>query len=133
MAQLTPTVRYLILCEDVHTDPEFPRKVTIVGLLSSIHSMEEPPYPLLYEELCVFVQLAECRGPGDFRVEVRHADSDQVVFRTRSRTVQLPNDPLEVKAILFRLRSCLFMGPGLYWVQLWYNDAMLEQKPLVLR
>jgi len=113
MNNVHPTVRYLIICEDVQTDPAIPRRVTLVGLISAICAVEEPPFPLLYRELCVFLQLTECRGSAEGRVEIRHADSDQVVFRTRTRTVPFPNDPLEVVGATFRIRNCLFQQAGL--------------------
>jgi len=133
MSQVDPTVRYLILCEDIQTDPEEPRRITLVGLISALRSLEQPPFPLLYRELCVFLQLTECRGPADGRIEIQHADSGQVVFRTRTRTIPLPNDPLEVVGVAFRLRRCLFREAGLYWVQFWYNEQMIAQQALLLR
>jgi uncharacterized protein DUF6941 len=133
MSEVLPVVRYLILCEDVQTDPDNPRRVTLVGLLSTMRSLEEPPFPLLYRELCVFLQMTECRGPADGRVEIRQADSAQVVFRSRTRTIPLGSDPLEVVGFVFRIRNCLFPAPGLYWVQFWYNGEVLAQQPLVLR
>src|SRR5438552_4490917 len=102
--QVQPTVRYLIICEDVQTDPDNPRRVTLVGLISAIRSIEQPPFPLLYQEICVFLQLTECRGTAEGRVEIRHADSDQVLFRTQTRTVPFGNDPLEVFGATFRIR-----------------------------
>jgi hypothetical protein len=128
-----PTVRYLIVCEDVQTAPDNPRRVTLVGLLSAIRSMGQPPFPVLYREICVFLQLTECRGPADARIEIQHADSGQVVFRTRTRTVPFSSDPLEVVGATFRIRNCVFEEPGLYWVQFWYNEAMISQQPLILR
>jgi hypothetical protein len=133
LSQVHPTVRYLIICEDVQTDPDNPRRVTLVGLISAIRPIEQPPYPLLYREICVFLQMTECRGPAEGRIEIQHADSSQVVFRTRTRTVPLGSDPLEVAGITFRMRNCLFREPGLYWVQFWYNEQMIAQQPLVLR
>jgi hypothetical protein len=133
MSQVHPTVRYLIVCEDVQTDPEHPRRVTLIGLISAIRAVEQPPFPLLYRELCVFLQLTECRGPAEGRIEIQHADSGQAVFRTQTRTIPFTNDPLEVVGAMFRLRNCLFEKPGLYWVQFWYNEQMIAQQPLLLR
>src|SRR5437016_4424839 len=79
MSEVHPTVRYLIVCEDVQTDPNNPRRVTLVSLLSAIRSLDQPPFPLLYREICVFLQLTECRGSADGRIEIQHADSGQVV------------------------------------------------------
>jgi hypothetical protein len=117
MSQVHPTVRYLIVCEDVQIDPGFPRRVTLVGLISGIRSLDLPAFPLLQREICVFVQLTECRGPGEGRIEIQHADTGQVVFRTRTRTIPFGSDPLEVVGVVFRIRNCLFEEPGLYWVQ----------------
>lgn len=97
------------------------------------HSLENPPFPLRYREIGVFVQLTECRGPADGRIEVYHADSGQIVFRTRTRTIPFGNDPLEVVAAIFRIRNCLFQESGLYWVQFWYNEKMIAQQPILLR
>lgn len=133
MSQAHPTVRYLILCEDVQTGPDNPHHVTLVGLLSALRSLEQPPFPLLYREICVFLQLTECRGSADGRIEIHHEDSGQVVFRTRTRTIPFGNDPLEVIGVTFRIRNCLFQQPGLYWVQFWYNEEMIARQPLLLR
>lgn len=133
MSQVHPTVRYLILCEDVQTGADNPHQVTLVGLISAIRSLEQPPFPLLYREICVFLQLTECRGSADGRIEIHFEDSGQVVFRTRTRTIPFGNDPLEVVGVTFRIRNCLFQQPGLYWFQFWYNDEMIAQQPLLLR
>jgi hypothetical protein len=131
--QVDPTVRYLVVCEDVQTDPDNPHRVTLVGLMSAIRSLEQPPFPLFYREICVFIQLTECRGPADGRIEIHHADSGQVVFSTRTRTIPFGTDPLEVVGATFRIRNCLFQEPGLYWIQFWYNEKALAQQPLLLR
>ena len=133
MSQLLPTVRYLIVCEDVQTNPDDPHRVTLVDLISTIRSLEQPPFPLLYREICVFLQLTECRGPGQGRIEIQNADSSEVVFRGRTRTIPLGADPLAIVGITFRIRNCIFREPGLYWVQFWYNEQMIAQEPLLLR
>jgi hypothetical protein len=133
MSDVHPTVRYLIICEDVEIDADNPRRVTLIGLLSANRSIDQPPYPLLYREIGVFLQMTECRGSGDGRIEIQHADSGQVVFRTRTRTIPLSSDPLEIAGVVFRIRNCLFQQPGLYWIQFWYNEEMIAQQPLILR
>jgi hypothetical protein len=133
MSEVYPTVRYLILCEEVQTDPDNPRRVTLVGLISTIRSLEKPPFPILFREICAFIQLTECRGSADGRIEIHHAESGQVVFRTRTRTIPFGSDPLEVIGVTFHIRNCQFQEPGLYWVQFWYNEAMIAQQPLLLR
>lgn len=47
---LLPVVRYLIACEDIRYDVDR-RAVTLVNLIGSITSLDQPPFPLLYPEL----------------------------------------------------------------------------------
>jgi len=133
MSQLLPIVRHVILCEDVVADALNPRRVSVIGILSAISSEDDPAYPVLYEELCIFLQLTGCRGPGDIRIDVQFADTGDVAFQNRTRTLQLPVDPLEIAVFVFRIRNCLFLQPGLYWVRVWYNNQQLAQQPLVLK
>jgi hypothetical protein len=107
--------------------------VTLVNILHAIHSTKQPPFPVRHPELCVFAQLTECRGSGDVRIDIVQADGGSVVFRTQTRKVNFGNDPLEVLGLSFRIRNCPFPEAGLYWIQLWYNDHMIAQEPLLLR
>jgi hypothetical protein len=128
---IRPVVRCLLVCEDIVLDPANSRKVTLVGLTHAIRALEG--FPLCQAELCVLVQLADARGTGHMRIEITEADTGRVVFRTRTRNTSFGNDPLEVVGVRFRIRNCTFPAAGLYWVQFWYNDELLEQQPLVLR
>ncbi|HZY90514.1 MAG TPA: hypothetical protein VFE78_37170 [Gemmataceae bacterium] len=133
MPGVQPVVRYLILCEDVQYGPANPDQVTLVRLVSTIRSQEQPPFPLRHGELCVFIQLTDCRGAGDVRVEIVSEDTGQVIFRTRARRVTFKGDPLEVLGLTFRIRGCTFPAAGLYRVEFWYNGAALAQQPLLVR
>lgn len=133
MSEISPTVRHLIVCEDVQVDPENPRRITLVGLIGSLRALGPTPYPLLRTEFCVYLQMTECRGPAEGRIELQHADSGEVIYRSTTRMMPLGDDPLEVVGVTFRIRNCLFQTPGLYWVQFWYNGRILAQEPLLLR
>lgn len=133
MSAIPPTVRYLILCEDIQSDPSSPNQVCLYNLVSTIRTRAQPPFPVTHPELCVFLELAECRGPGTCRVDIVQADTEAVVFQTRERVVAFPTDPLEVSGLSFRLRGCTFPEAGLYWVRFWYNDVMLARQSLLLR
>jgi hypothetical protein len=65
---IVPVVRYMILCEDWGIAPNNPLLVDIRGLLTIIHSIDEPPYPLNYQQLCVYLALTEARGHGTAQV-----------------------------------------------------------------
>lgn len=135
MNGLSPVVRNLIVSEDIQTNPANPREVTLVNLLSAIRSLEQPAFPLLHRELCIFVQLSDCRGSGEIEVRIAHADSGEWAYPGPSAPwkAMLPNDPLEVVGLPFRIRNVEFAEPGLYWIQFWYNGDVLAQQPLLLR
>src|SRR3954464_963900 len=63
-----PIVRYMLLCDDWLMDGPNNRRVSIVGLIWTIHSVDDPPYPLFYREFCVFLALTEGRGQGEGQV-----------------------------------------------------------------
>ncbi len=129
---MLPVVRFLIACEDIRRDPENPNKITLVNLINKIRPMEHEDYPLVAARFCVFVQLTECRGQGEVHLQMVHADSEEVMFRTRNRSLQFANQPLNLYGISFRILEAVFPMPGLYYLELWYNSTCLFQHSLIL-
>lgn len=128
-----PVVRYMLLCDDWRLDPANNRRITIVGLVTNIHAIDDPPYPLLYEELCVLLVLTEGRGQGQAKIACVHEETGERAFETRTRPIQFGPDPLEVIGVPFRIRDCLFPRSGLYSIQFWYDDELIEERPLRMR
>jgi hypothetical protein len=128
-----PVVRYMVLCDDWGTDPNQRRKVNIFGLLTNIRSLDEPPYPLLYRELCVLLVLTEGRRSGEAKIACVFEDNGQEVWTTPKRKIEFGPDPLEVVAVPFRIRDARFPYPGLYSIQLWYDDELVQERPVRLR
>jgi hypothetical protein len=128
-----PIVRYMILCEDWLAAPQHAPRVDIIGLLTNIHAVDEPPYPLVYRELCVFLILTEGRGQGIGRIVCAFEETGQVIFQTPDRFISFGPDPLEVVAIPFRIRDCPFPHPGMYSLEFWYDNEKIEACPLRLR
>ncbi len=128
-----PLVRYMILCEDWETDLEDPRRVSIHGLVSHIRSLDQPPYPLLYRELCVFLVLTEGRGIGSAQIICVLEETNKKIFETPRRKIEFGSDPLEVVGLPFRIRDCRFPQVGMYSMQFWYNGFKLMECPLLLR
>lgn len=130
---IKPVVRYMLLCDDWRLDPQNQRRITIIGLISNIHALDEPPYPLLYREMCVFLALTEGRGQGEAKIVCVFEESGQKVIETRSRRIVFGPDPLEIVGVPFRIRNISFPQSGLYSVQFWYDGELLEERPLRLR
>ncbi|MBX9578774.1 MAG: hypothetical protein K2X87_00555 [Gemmataceae bacterium] len=129
-----PTVRIFAVCEEVAPDATDPSKLSLLRLVEAIRPKPGSQYPLLQPVLTAFAQLTGGRGSGTVRAEVRNADTDAVIRRTRSATAAFPtNDPLTVRGVTIRIPNVVFDAPGLYWVELWYDDEVLAQAPVLLR
>jgi len=123
----------MLLCDDWQVDAENARRITIVGLLTNVHAIDDPPYPLFYQEMCVFLVLTEGRGEGEGKIACVFEDDGRKVFETRGRPIPFGSDPLEVVGVPFRIRDCTFPQAGLYRVQFWYEGELVEERPLRLR
>lgn len=130
---IKPVVRYMLLCDDWQLDAQNNRRLTIIGLISNIRSVEDPPYPLFYREMCVFLALTEGRGQGEGKIVCVFEESGQRLFETRGRPISFGPDPLEVVGVPFRIRDCSFPHAGLFSVQFWYEGELVEQRPMRLR
>ena len=128
-----PIVRYMLLCDNWLVDPGNERRVTIVGLISNIRATEEPAYPLLYREFCVFLALTEGREHGKAQIVCILEEDGRRVFATREWDIAFSEDLLDVIGVPCRIRNCLFPQPGLYSVQFWYKGELVEERPLRLR
>jgi hypothetical protein len=133
MMAIKPIVRYMLLCDDWRLDLENNRRVTIMGLISNIHALEDPPYPLFYREMCVFLALTEGRGQGEGKIVCVFGESGQQIFETPGRSISFGPDPLEVVGVSFRIRDCSFPQAGLYAVQFWYDGEVVEECLLRMR
>ena len=128
-----PVVRHMILCEDwIVASQESPR-VTVIGLLSNIRSIDVPAYPLVYRELCIFLALTDGRGTGTGRIACTYEETGRTVFETADHPISFGADPWEVVPFGFRIRTCPFPGPGMYSVEFWHNYEKLQTCALRLR
>jgi hypothetical protein len=123
----------MILCEDWGLDATNPRRVNVFGILNNIDSLDDLPYPLLYPQIAVVLMLTGGRGTGDTQIVVVSQDTGQRIFGTAKQPITFGPDPLAIGGVFFRIRDCLFPFAGLYSVQFWYNDVLVEERPLLLR
>jgi len=133
MAGIKPVVRLLVVCDDIHLDAANDNKATLVGVVTYLRSLEDPPFPYVHPELCVFLQLSGGRGRGDGRIVVVHADDGAIAFTTPERRLVFGSNPLDLVGVRYRIRNCPFPGPGLYWLQFHFDGEVLAEYPLVVR
>ena len=128
-----PVIRDMILCEEIVRDPDHPRRISLLGLLSNINSLDDVPYPLLFPEICVFVQMTQCTGVNDIGVRIEFPDTGNPVFQTKTYPHSFGNDPLAIHGLSFRIKNCSFPEPGLYSFEFCYNDSAKATRYLLLR
>lgn len=88
---------------------------------------------MLREEFCAFAALTNGRGKALVSVSVVHADTEEEIARMPARQVNFGDNPLPVFGLPFRIRNCVFPEPGLYWIRLHVDEAILAQQDLILR
>jgi hypothetical protein len=130
VSYIQPVIRHMLLCDDV----VFPNnKLSIINLLHKTGPAPGGHYPFVLPRLCVYVTMTGGRGKAIIKVEARHSRSGKGAFTSPSYSVQFPTDPLQVGGLTIRLLNVRFTDPGLYWVELWVNGAIINKEPLILR
>jgi hypothetical protein len=115
-----PIVRHLIACEDIQRGSSSER-FTLLQVITRIRSLDPVPFPLHYRELCFIAICTACRGPADVQLRIVEEESGVPVYTSPVWSAPLPNDPLRVTGLPFRIRDLTFPRPGWYQAQLWYN------------
>jgi len=131
--KIEPIIRHMILCDDVRQDPANPLRINILGLMSTIAAPEGGAFPLRHPEFSVYIQTTSGRGHGTWQVLIEDADSEELIFEGDSHPFSFGTNPLELMALRFRIRNCLFPHAGLYWVHLRWEGKTLANQPLLLR
>ncbi len=130
---IKPVVRYMLLCEGYEIDPIRSRRITIVGLLSSLGRRRGSSFPAVHPTICIFLVLTEGYGTGSGHVVCVSEANGERVFQSPARTIPFAADPLAVIGVAFRVTDCKFEQPGLYSVQFWYENELVEERPLLVR
>ena len=131
--QLEPVIRKMIVCQSWHIDASGSNLVSIDGLVWAINGLDDPPYPLLYRQLCVLVFLTEGYGSGLATVDCVFEETGEQVFSPIGGLIRFGVDPLEVVGVPFRVSDIFFDRPGMYAVRFAYNGTVLAEEPLLLR
>ena len=130
---MTPNVLYLILCNDVQSDPTDYSRLNIFGLITSIRSASLPPFPVVRPSLRALVILTSGQGMGELTLRVVEDQTGNVIFRTRPRQVRFVGDPKAVLGMLFHIRNCSFPAAGSYWIEVLYAGSVIARQQLFLK
>jgi hypothetical protein len=131
---LAPSVRYMIVCDEVVKDSERPGKLTIVGLTSLIKWPSEEASPLRLERLVVLLILTNGRGKGTIRIVCRDVETDDRVFGSPPRPISFEGtDPIGHYGVTFRILDCHFPEQGMYSMQFLFDETVLHEQLITVR
>jgi len=125
-----PIVRHLIACEDIQRGSS--ERFTLVNVITRIRSLDPVPFPLLYREICVIAIGTATRGPARVQLRIVEEESGVTIYTSPVWPAALPNDPLQVTGLPFRIRDLTFPRVGSYQAQLWYSDVFWTEESLRL-
>ena len=129
---MNPVVRYLILCDDVQTDPSNVLRVNVAGLITYIRATGDPAFPVVRPLLCALVILTNCQGVGELSLRIIEDSTGRVIFRNPARLIRFAGSLEDAVGVVFRVRNCRFNEPGLYWVELLFSGLVLASQPFTL-
>jgi hypothetical protein len=127
-----PVVQYLILCDDVQTDPNNLLRVNLFGLITTIRSTATPPFPVVRPMFCALVVLAGCQGVGELSLRIVQNTNGRIIFRTQPRRLRFTGSAQDAVGVTFRIRNCTFPDAGLYWVEVIYTGVVIGRRALRL-
>jgi len=125
-----PIVRSLIACEEIRPDRSNPRRINLYRIVNSVRAVGDPPYPAVRKQFAVFAVVTNGRGRGKLWLEIRHADTDAIIYHTPKQAIAFPANPLKLNGISFQMRNLIIPEPGLHWVRLWFEDAIIGDLPI---
>lgn len=129
---ILPVVKSMVLCEDVLPGPDATGNVHLMNVFTAITPRTHPQYPLLFPQICVFLQITDHQGAHQGQIRVRNLSTDRLVFGSSMHQIELESR-LQLKLILFRIRNCPFPESGIYsvefyWDGIWITDWRLQLK-----
>jgi hypothetical protein len=129
---MEPEVQYLILCDDIRTDPNNNLRLDVLGLITHIRSTATPSYPFIRPLFCVLVVLTSCQGTGELSIRIVQEGTGRVVFRNQPRRMKFVGALQDAVGINFRVRNCSFPDAGLYWVECVFSGVVIGRQRLWL-
>jgi hypothetical protein len=121
-----PTLKAFVLCDNASSKPGGEDQKDLHGAgLTRIQCAGPFPVKLTF---WVFIQLSDQKETGQARLAIMRADSGRRYY-FRPITIR-HRDALHATIFCARLFDCTFPDKGVYFIELWYNDAWLVDQRL---
>ncbi len=124
---IRPNLQFSVVCDDVRREDN--GKFMLVGIFEAINAAE---FPAKHHTL--FVANRWCKGEGEFTQKIRMIDAGtkRTVFQTDDQPFRL-SDIDTHHTIISRFNNLLFETPGKYWVEIFLNNELVLNYPIMLK
>lgn len=124
---IKPNLQFSVMCDDVRREDN--GKFMLLGIFEAINAKE---FPARHHTL--FVANRWCKGEGSFTQKIRiiNTKDKAVVFQTEEQPFQL-SDIDTHHTIISRFNNLLFPDPGKYWIEVFLNNELILNYPIMLR
>lgn len=129
MANLVlPRVHVMVLCDEIEASPIEEEVFDLRGVRTSIAA---PAFPYVHPQLCLYLQMTGHEGTASGEVQAVRAETDDTISRQPIGPVQFLG-PLVLLPLRVWLMDCAFPEPGLYYLQAYFGQKLVAERPLWL-
>jgi hypothetical protein len=121
-----PRVNALLMCDDIEPSPGEAGVYNLIGVRTRLHASA---FPYVHPRLYVYLQLTGHEGEFSGTLIVVSARTDEEAFTRPIPPVELKG-PLYVVRVALRVQDCEFPEPGVYYVQAYYGQKLVFERPL---
>jgi hypothetical protein len=113
-----PIFRAFVLCDEITDTASGPHQKDLRGAgLEVIRTSGPFPFKRTF---WVYIEVAGEKASGKLQLALMRADSGRRLF-FRPMTIEFP-DQLHTVLIAVRVFDCIFPAPGVFFLELWYDD-----------
>jgi len=123
---IRPNLQFSVICDDVRREDN--GKLMLLGLFEVVGA---PKYPAVHARL--FVVNRWCKGEGRFAQKIRIASSidNAMILQTQPQPFSL-KDIDSNHTLISEFNNVRFPVPGKYWVEVFLDDQLVLNYPLML-
>ena len=124
---IKPNLQFSVVCDDVRREDN--GKFMLIGIFEAINAVE---FPAKHHTL--FVANRWCKGEGSFTQKIRIVNTKDktIVFQTEDQSFLLQDIDTH-HTIISRFNNLLFPDPGKYWVEIFLNNELILNYPIMLK
>ena len=126
MAVVKPVVKSIFVCDDVVLDPQT-GKVSVLNLWDAVRVPPGGGFPYCLAKVNVFVWWRGGLGQVKTRIDVVQASSGNVIRKTKDHVLNFGARFSSIHG-RYGLPDCVFPAPGHYFVELYCEDAFVDDQ-----